>query len=107
VRERARERNARFVPIDLRWGISREAADQQETIEICLKGIVPLRAIISGSRESPQKEGFMPSSVDRPVVTIEELDADDAREVAEFTGVFWPRISAPMSLRAARTSPPG
>jgi hypothetical protein len=39
VRERAREGNARFVPIDLRWGISREAADQQETIEICLKEV--------------------------------------------------------------------
>jgi hypothetical protein len=33
----------------------------------------------------------MPSSAERPVVTIEELDADDAREVAE----FYRRVLAP------------
>jgi WD40 repeat protein len=39
LRKQAMAGGARFVPIDLRWGISREAADQQETMEICFKEI--------------------------------------------------------------------
>jgi WD40 repeat protein len=39
LREQAMAGGARFVPIDLRWGISREAADQQETMEICLREV--------------------------------------------------------------------
>lgn len=39
LREQARAGGARFVPIDLRWGVSREATDQQETMEICLKEV--------------------------------------------------------------------
>jgi WD40 repeat protein len=39
LRAQALAGGARFVPIDLRWGISREAADQQETMEICLREV--------------------------------------------------------------------
>lgn len=39
LREQAMAGGARFVPVDLRWGISREAADQQETMEICLREV--------------------------------------------------------------------
>jgi len=39
LRAQAGAGGARFVPIDLRWGISREAADQQETMEICLREV--------------------------------------------------------------------
>src|ERR1700722_7253771 len=44
LREQAMAGGARFVPIDLRWGISREAADQQETMEICLREVDRCRA---------------------------------------------------------------
>ena len=39
LRAQALAGGARFVPIDLRWGISREAADQQETMDICLREV--------------------------------------------------------------------
>ncbi len=36
LRELCREHHARFLPIDLRWGVSEEAALDQQTMNICL-----------------------------------------------------------------------
>jgi AAA ATPase domain/Domain of unknown function (DUF4062)/WD domain, G-beta repeat len=39
LRRQAMAGGARFVPIDLRWGVSSEARHQQETMEICLREV--------------------------------------------------------------------
>ncbi len=37
LREHCRMRNARFQAIDLRWGVSQEAALNQQTMNICIQ----------------------------------------------------------------------
>jgi len=40
-----RERGARFQAVDLRWGVSKEAARDQRTMELCLEELRRCRAV--------------------------------------------------------------
>lgn len=45
LRERCATRGARFQPIDLRWGVSEEAALDQQTMNICLEEVRRCRSV--------------------------------------------------------------
>lgn len=55
VRQRCSERDVVFTEIDLRWGITEEAAQNGQTVELCLKEIERCRAL----RLAPFFIGFL------------------------------------------------
>lgn len=80
LRQLCRERGARFQAIDLRWGVSQEASNDQRTIAICLEEIRRCRRlspniyflVLLGNRYGTR---LLPDSI----------DADEFQQLARFT----------------------
>jgi hypothetical protein len=104
------QRGARFQPIDLRWGISEEAALDQQTMRLCLAEIrrcqeetpCPNFLVFLGSRY-----GWRPLSEAIPAEEFEALSANMSRAERQATSLYLrddnavpPRYSLPGRLGA-------
>lgn len=109
LRDDARKAGARFVPIDLRWGISPEAAQQQDTMEVCLRevdrcqaeGQPPRLLALLGHRR-----GWEPLPLSIPAdVWARGAAALTAAELSQLERAYWRDDNASPAARMRQTDP--
>lgn len=87
LRQHCRERDLEFMPVDLRWGITQEEAENDRTIEICMDEIsrcAPFFIAILGDRY-----GWIPEEIPKTARAKHPfLEAETGRSITEMEIVF-------------------
>ncbi len=66
LRRRCRQRCARFMEVDLRWGLTREQAQQGKVIPVCLSAVDDCRPYFLGILG--ERYGWVPDSLDASLI---------------------------------------